>query len=386
MTTTPTDRRADLDWLRVTAFGLLILYHAGMAWSGWSWHITDADSAAWLREGMRFTNRWRMPLIFVVSGAAVMLALGKRSGGAFVLDRLKRLLLPLAFGMLVIVPPQVYAERIHRGQFTGSYLDWLPHAFDGGAYPDGNISWHHLWFVAYVLILTLVLLPVFLWLRNARLEPAYRVVARLHLYWLAALPLIAAHLWLAPISRNPNGLIGDWFGLVYYGVLLLYGALLFRSTALLDALQRARWASLAVGIAAFALLDLLFFTAVRPTITPDDRPLYALLSGINTLAWLLAIVGLARRYLTRRPAFLAYATEAVYPFYILHQTITVIAVFWLVRTGLPVGAKFALAAVITFAGTWLLYEFVVRRIAVLRPLFGLKVAPHRPLAQTVAHP
>src|SRR5215217_3711548 len=106
-----------------------------MAWSGWSWHLTSVDSIDWLREGMRFTNRWRMPLIFVVSGAAVMLALGKRSGRAFVLDRLKRLLLPLGFGMLVIVPPQVYAERLHRGQFTGSYLDWLPHAFDGGAYP-----------------------------------------------------------------------------------------------------------------------------------------------------------------------------------------------------------------------------------------------------------
>ena len=385
-TTLLTDRRADLDWLRVTAFGLLILYHAGMAWSGWSWHITDADSAAWLREGMRFTNRWRMPLIFVVSGAAVMLALGKRSGGAFVLDRLKRLLLPLSFGMLVIVPPQVYAERLHRGQFTGSYLDWLPHAFDGGAYPVGNISWHHLWFVAYVLILTLVLLPVFLWLRNARLEPVYRVVARRHLYWLAALPLVAAHLFLAPISRNPNGLVGDWFGLVYYGVLLLYGALLFRSAPLLDALLRARFVSLAIGIGAFVALDQLFFTAVRPSITPDDRPLYALLSGINTLAWLLAIIGFARRYLTRRPAFLAYATEAVYPFYILHQTITVIAVFWLVRSGLPVGAKFALAASVTFVGTWLLYEFVVRRIAILRPLFGLKVAPPRALAQTALHP
>ncbi len=371
-TTAPTDRRADLDWLRVTAFGLLILYHAGMAWSGWTWHITDADSAAWLREAMRFTNRWRMPLIFLVSGAAVMLALGQRSGGVFVRDRLKRLALPLAFGMLVIVPPQIYAERLHRGQFAGSYLDWLPHAFDGGAYPAGNISWHHLWFVAYALILTLVLLPVFLWLRRARLERIYAVVARRHLYWLAALPLIAAQLWLAPISRNPNGLIGDWFGLVYYGTLLLYGALLFRGTALLDALMRTRWIALTIGIVAFALLRHLYFDAVRPSIAPDARPLYALLSGVNTLAWLLAIVGFARRHLSKRPAFLAYATEAVYPFYILHQTITVIAVYWLVKSGLPVGAKFALAAFITFAVTWLLYEFVVRRLGVLRPLFGMR--------------
>ena len=87
-----TDRRADLDWLRVSAFGLLILYHAGMAWSGWSWHLSSPDSIDWLREGMRFLNRWRMPLIFIVSGAAIMLALGNRTPGVFARDRVKRLL------------------------------------------------------------------------------------------------------------------------------------------------------------------------------------------------------------------------------------------------------------------------------------------------------
>lgn len=132
-------RRADLDWLRVLAFSLLIFYHAGMAWSGWNWHLTSAESMDWLREAMRFLNRWRMPLIFLVSGAAVMLALGARTPGAFIVDRLKRLLLPLAFGMLVLVPPQVYLERLHRGRYTGSFLQWLPQAFDG-TYPFGNTS------------------------------------------------------------------------------------------------------------------------------------------------------------------------------------------------------------------------------------------------------
>jgi len=225
-------RRADLDWLRVLAFGLLIFYHAGMAWSGWSWHVTSTDDIAWLREVMRFLNRWRMPLIFVVSGAAIMLALGARTPGAFVVDRLKRLLLPLVFGMLILVPPQVYLERLYRGQFTGSVFEWLPHAFEG-VYPSGNTSWHHLWFVAYVLVLTIVLLPYFLWARSASGQAAQdaagRFIARTGLQWAMALPLAAATLWLAPISHNTNGLIGDWYGLAYYGVLLLYGACLFAS-------------------------------------------------------------------------------------------------------------------------------------------------------------
>ena len=373
-------RRADLDWLRVLAFGLLIFYHAGMAWSGWSWHITSTDTIDWLREGMRFVNRWRMPLIFVVSGGAIMLALGTRSAGAFAVDRVKRLGVPLLFAMAVIVPPQVYLERLYRGQFTGSFLEWLPQAFAGGAYPNGNISWHHLWFLAYVLVLTFVLLPVFLWMRSPRgrqlFSAAGRSAARLGLQWLMVLPLGASSLWLAPVSHNTNGLIGDWHGLVYNGALLLCGAFLFGSADLLAALNRQRWLSFAVGIAAFAVLKVLFFDgAVRPAITAGDRPLFAFLSALNTMAWLFAILGFANRHLTKRPAFLGEATEAVYPFYILHQTVTVIVVYWLLRQGVaPVGG-FVLAVLATFVGTAAIYVGLVRPLWFLRPLFGLKPAP-----------
>ena len=371
-------RRADLDWLRVLAFGLLIFYHAGMAWSGWSWHVTSPDTLDGLREAMRFLNRWRMPLIFVVSGAAVMLALGDRTPGAFVRDRLKRLLLPLAFGMAVIVPPQVYLERLYRGQFTGSFLQWLPHAFEG-VYPEGNMSWHHLWFVAYVLVLTLVLLPVFLWARSASGQAAVagagRIAARFGLQWLMALPLAASTLWLAPISWNVNGLVGDWHGLVSYGVLLLYGAFLFGSPDLLAALERQRLFSLAVGVVAYASLYVGYFAGtVRPTISPEARPLFALLSAVNVMAWLFAIIGFAHRHLTRRPAFLSEATEAVYPFYLIHQTVTVVAVWALLRIGAPPLAGFVAAVVATFAGTGLIYAVLVRPWRWIRPLFGMKAA------------
>lgn len=376
-------RRADLDWLRVIAFGLLILYHAGMAWSGWSWHVTSPDSIDWLRESMRFLNRWRMPLIFVVSGGAVMLALGTRTPGAFISDRLKRLLLPLVFGMIVLVPPQVYLERLWRGQFSGSFLQWLPQAFDG-VYPAGNTSWHHLWFLAYVLVLTLVLLPCFLWARGtagrAALAIAGRSVARTGLHWAMALPLAASILWLAPVSHNVNGLIGDWHGLVTYGALLLYGAFLFGSADLLTALERQRFLSLAIGVAAYVTLCAVFIGGtIRPVISADLRPAYALLSALNTMAWLFAILGFAHRHLTRRSAFLTEATEAVYPFYLLHQTVTVIAVYWLLTMGVPPVAGFFGVILVTFCGTWAVYSGLVRPWRWIRPLFGMK-APVRPAA------
>lgn len=371
------DRRADIDWLRVCAFALLILYHAGMAYTSWPWHVKDPQPVEWLETVMRFVNRWRMPLVFLVSGAAILLALGRRTPGAFVRDRLQRLLLPLAFGMLVIVPPQVYLERLQRGQFEGSFLAFLPQAFTG-VYPAGNMSWHHLWFLAYVLILTLVLLPLFLWLRSpsgaARLDRLSKGAARHGAsLWLLALPPAAAQIWLGPISSNRNGLVGDWVGLAMAALLLLYGAVLFRSPALLQALMRQRWAALGIGIASYAALYTVFFSGLLGPMSANAQRLdFILLSAVNGLAWLYAIIGFFTRHMTRRSALLAYATEAVYPFYILHQTVTVIVAYHLAAIDLPSDLKFFLTAGATFLGTWLLYEGV-RRVDLLRPLFGLKM-------------
>ncbi len=374
VSTTTTGRRSDIDWLRVLAFSLLILYHAGMPYVEWGWHIKNAVHWEALQEVMRFVNRWRMPLIFLIAGATIMLSLGRRGAGAFVLDRLKRIGLPLAFGMLVIVPPQVYFERRQQGRFEGSFWEFLPQAFDGGAYPAGNISWHHLWFLAYVLVLTLVLLPLFLWLRSGRgvvaADRFSAVLARCHLVPLLAVPLFAIQFWLLPVTQNRNALVEDWYGLASAGVLLLAGALFYRSPPLLDWLQRARFAALAVGIAAYALLETLFFAdgGIRPG--GEGWLVFCILSAINLTAWLLAIIGFGRR-LARPSGFLRYATPAVYPFYILHQTVTVIAAFYLVQTDLSVPAKYALTVLITFLGTWLLYEFLVRRFGLLRLLFGM---------------
>lgn len=367
-------RRSDIDWLRLAAFSLLILYHAGMPYVDWGWHIKNAEHWGALQEAMRFVNRWRMPLIFLIAGATIMIALGRRGAGAFVLDRLKRIALPLVFGMLVIVPPQVYFERRQQGRFEGSFWEFLPQAFDGGAYPDGNVSWHHLWFLAYVLVLTLALLPLFLWLRGARGAAAAdrfsAFLARRQLVPLLAVPLFAIQFWLLPLSQNRNGLVGDWYGLASAGVLLLAGALLYRSPMLLDWLQRARLIALAAGIAAYAVLEAFFFSARAMTPGGEDWLAFCLLSAVNLTAWLLAITGFARS-LARPSAFLRRATPAVYPFYILHQTVTVIAAFYLVRTGLSVPAKYALTALITFLATGLVYELLVRRIGVLRLLFGM---------------
>ena len=269
-----------------------------------------------------------------------------------------------------------------------SFLDWLPQAFRG-TYPAGNLSWHHLWFVAYVLVLTFVLLPCFLWARTesgrAAQSAAARIMGRFGLHWLMALPLGASILWLAPLSKNPNGLIGDWHGLVYYGVLLLYGGFIFGTPEMLAALNRQRFLSLGIGIAAYATLYAAFFDgAVTRGRAAGGSSCLCPPVGDQHHGLAVHGIGFANRYLTMRPRFLASASEAVYPFYMIHQTVTVIAVYWLLTDDVPPVWGFLLAALATFGVTWAIYAWLVQPVAFLRPLFGLK-ASRSPLLAEPAH-
>ncbi|HYE49247.1 MAG TPA: acyltransferase family protein, partial [Azospirillaceae bacterium] len=356
---------------------------------GWDWHIKDALRSDVLQEAMSFSSRWRMPLVFFVAGAGVMLALGRRGAGEFARERLLRLGLPLVFSILVVVPPQVYLERVAEGDFAGSLAAFYPHFFEG-VYPQGNFSWHHLWYLAYALALTLMLLPAFLWLRTPRgraaVEAAVARAGAPALMLAAVLPLALANILLRRISFADNALVGDWYGLATYGLAMLYGAVLYGSPALLASAERGRWGWLALGAAGYAVYRGLVLPELWDVQASEPAfALWSLVKAANALGVVLALAGFARRHLTRGGPWLRYAAEAVFPFYILHQTVTVVLAFHLRDADLPLAVKYLACAGLTFLVSLALYEGVVRRLGPGRLLFGLKREPAGPtLAQLLA--
>jgi hypothetical protein len=178
-----------------------------------------------------------------------------------------------------------------------------------------------------------------------------------------------------------NGFIGDWHGIATAALLLLYGGFVYGTPQMLATLNRQRWISLAVAVAAFAALDLLVFHAAAGSrVRVLGVPIFAPLSAINTIAWLFAFIGLANRYLRRRPRFLVEATELVYPFYMIHQTVTVITVYWLLQLAVAPVPAYLLTVLATFGGTWLICAWFVRPWPWIRPLFGLKPLAAKPAA------
>ncbi len=372
-----TARRAEFDWLRVVALGLMMVFHGTMGFSSWPWHVSDAHRSMVLGDILDFLWRWRVELVFVVSGAALMLAVRRHTPFAILRERLQRLAIPMIFGMLVIVPPQVYYERLQHGQFHGSYLDFLPHLADG-FYPSGNLSWHHLWFIPYVLVLTAAIMPLFLWMRTPHrrrwLDPLMADIADKHLYWLLVVPIGLAEMMLRIQQSDSHDLISDGHGWLEFGTLLVLGGCLAEWPVLLAAVQRERYVSLVVGLVAYAVLRMEW-----PTITdnPSALPLgdaigWCTLSALNVLAWVLTVTGFVTRWLSRSSPALAYATEAALPVYILHQTLIVFAVYHLHGVNWPTIAKFFVTVSFSLLGSLALYELVIRRSRWLRLMFGVK--------------
>ena len=362
-------RRYDIDWIRVIVFDILILYHVGMFFVPWGWHLKNNEIVDWFRYPMLLVNQWRIPILFVVSGMGTRYALSSKSLKLYAIERFKRLYIPLAFGMLFIVPPQVYVERLSQGMNYSSFIDFYPDFFQG-IYPNGNFSWHHLWFLPYLLLMSLAGIPFFKkwrveenqfiqWLKKKIADNLGLLFAPIALFFLIDLLLEGSF----PIT---HALWGDWYALVYYFCLFLVGFVAVRLDEVFwTGVVQLRYVSLALGIAALPTLIWLW-NHMDPSI------FIPLVRQINTWSWILAVFGFASYYLNKPSKTLAYRNKAVYPFYILHQTITVLAAYFLKDIPLHYGYKFLILVLVTFLGCFVLYEFLIRRVRFLHPLFGLK--------------
>lgn len=374
-------REYGLDWLRVFAFAVLILYHSGIAFVPWEWHLKNPVQSRGLEVGMMLCNRWRLPLLFFISGAGVAFSLRRRDWATFARERLTRLLLPLVFGMLVVVPPQVYLERLSQGA-RYSYAAFYRTVFEGVPYPQGSLSWHHLWFVAYILVFSLAGIPVFALLRGPPGQAGLSWMVRLFerhraLVYAMGLPNLLVALTLGRHWPTTHNLVADWANLTGTFLTFLWGFAAVASPGFLDLITRRRWEFAVGGVITAGLHLLPRLTAIDEGWPPTARLwFHEVVNDYYGLTWILALVGFARAHITRPGPRLTWATEVVYPLYIVHQTITVLLVYWVIPKPWGVWPKFFLVAAGTFAGSLLLVEGI-RRTRPLRPLFGLRAAPSR---------
>lgn len=376
-------RRVDLDWVRIGAFALLILYHVGMFYVPWNWHIKSAQPVAALEPMMLALNPWRLALLFLVSGVATRFMLRKTAPGALLRSRTSRLLTPLIFGMLVIVPPQAWIQIVEAPGYPGGFVDfYLNHYFAFGTQfcPKPCIilpTWNHLWFVAYLWVYTMALGLV------VQLIPA---IADWIERWLA--PLLSGllllivpsllfglfRLTLLPHFPSTHALFGDWYNHALFAGVFLLGFLLAHAVSFWDAVERQRWVALILAVACYAL-----WLSLRPLRDGGLPVRLGIGFAYGFYQWLAIVVvlGFARRWLSRDSAARRYLTDAIFPYYIVHQTAIILIAHVLRGSGVSAEVEAVLIIGGTAASCIATYE-IVRRVSWLRPLFGLKREAAKP--------
>jgi peptidoglycan/LPS O-acetylase OafA/YrhL len=385
-------RRNDVDWLRIFAVYLLFVFHTAMVFNpGPFYHIRNTDLSVVMLIVAGFISLWHMPLFFLLAGWSAYGSLAARGTGGFLRERVFKLWVPLVMGCLLLMPSIKYVELrsgldanvgglrvspavldsflpvIPSGlplmpPFDESFFAFLPTFFT----QLSRFTWAHLWFVAYLLVFTLLYLPAFRWLaaRRVRLThtPGWWI-------YLPLVPLALTQVFLRPHWPGLQNLYDDWANVAYDSTYLWCGFLLARLPALEATLHREMGRAFIIAVVTTVGLLL-------GVLGVFDAP-HVLLAGTAVAGWcyVVALLGAAHRLLASATRGLAYLTESAFPVYWLHQSAIVLIGYFVVRLELGIAAKFALLLVAAVSATMLVYHFGIRRFAVGRFITGMKPRP-----------
>lgn len=382
MDTKITKRNNYLDWLRVLAIFFVFYYHSTRFFNLEDWEVKNPVRYEWVELWNIFAWNWMMPLIFVISGASLFYAIGKGSTRKFLKDKVLRLLVPFFFALFSHVTFQVYLRWITHNLFSGSYFRFLPEYFyrtfsTYGPMGVFELEQMHIWYLLWLFILTLITYPLMLWLKRGGQRVLSAIGSFLALpgvVYLLALPTV-----LLLTLTDPNNPVmaekgGGWSQVIY--LWLLFSGFLVISTERVEAnIKRLRWLSLVMGVVLIITLLYIIATQGVPSYGTSTYTIVFGLAGFSSWCWILAFFGLAMKYLDYRIPLLDYANEAVLPFYLLHQTVLICVGYFIVQWPIPDLLKWVFILMISFAIMMGLYEFLVRRMNVLRFLFGMKILP-----------
>jgi len=365
------ERKYFIDWLRIGLIISVFFFHVGMIFRPEQWHVNSAESFPFLDPIMWWLHLWRMPLLFLVSGVGTYYAIGHRTSWQYVKERFRRLYIPFTFGFFTLVPLMVYVERIEN---YGSFLDYLPHMFDGGPYPVGNISWHHLWFILYLFIISLLIAPVLNYTKSGHYNMVRgRLIViisrKMGLNWLLPIIILSQLMLRQYFPNSTHALYNDWAYFTYYLLFFVSGFMLFTSDKIINALAKDRRLYLFQTIVFTILLFAL------PSIFGESSIVQDYSRGITeiviSLSCGLTAIGYFREYFNKDHKLRKVLNEAIYPFYLLHQPALIFVGYVVLQWDISYGMQAVLITALSLVFILSSY-FIIKKFNFLRVVFGMK--------------
>lgn len=373
------ERRHDLDWLRLIAIIILLFFHTGMLFNPWWWHVKNNQISESFRYWMVWLHYWRMPLLLFISGAGTYMALSKRTPGQYAGERFKRLFIPLVFGMFVVVPPQIYYEHIQ--EYNG-YLDFYKTVFEFIPYPKGSFSWHHLWFIAYLFVYSLLAIPFLVYLRSPKSDSFKRSAFRIlsspgGILLIPSVIILITQIILRPyFPEQTHALADDWAFFTFYLLFFLFGMLCYSMPSLWESIGQNRKHLLVASIFILVPFYGLYLHFQKIIFFPWDQKTIETAFDVTAIFgswfWVITIIAYGQHFLNRPHPWLKYANEGLYPFYILHQTAIIAIGYYVCQRPWGIFVKFWIVSLLTLIMCVGIYFLIIRPFNVMRFLFGLK--------------
>jgi surface polysaccharide O-acyltransferase-like enzyme len=370
-------RRYDIDWLRILAVLLLFDFHSARVFDEGGFYVKAAEVSMAAEYFVGLVNQWHMHLFMLLSGVGTYFALGKRTGREYAWERIKRLFVPFLFGTFVIIPPQVYCRMLSQDGFTGNYLDFYPHFFKGVA-PEGNFEWGHLWFLLYLFVFSMLALKLFLYLRTDEGVDAIKKIARMverpgGLFLLALPVALSEGILRTGYPDGAQNLYNDWANFFTYLIIFIYGFLIFSDDRFQAAIDRLWKFSLLLAFLFTAGLIVLINIWEWPEGYSAGAMGFHFIRGITTWCWLISFLGAGKAFLDFGGPVLKYAAEAALPMYVLHQTAIVAIAYHVIKWSSGPFVKFIVIDLAAFVLSLFIYDVLIRRINVIRVLFGMRM-------------
>ena len=377
------ERRYDIDWVRVVATLAVFIFHSGRFFDKLDWHLKNAQQSEFLTMFVGWLDLWMMPLLFLLSGLGSWHSLKSRSSGQYLLERVKRLLIPLyTVGAFILLPPQFYFELVTHGRDVSSIWKLIPPLSKGSLRFSFdapyliNLWSGHLWFLQFLFIVSLLILPFLLYLKS---KPGQRLIASLAGWndrwggiFLFLVPLILVRIALRGFFHGEH----TWADLFYYAVFFFIGYVVAADRRFTEVYKRHGWVFLALGIVAYAAEAAFVMGLHYPYPGAESFSwtyvLFNTVISIGNFCWVMFILSLAAKYLNFNHKVLIFGNEAVLPFYILHQTIILCVGWFVIRWNIGIGPKYLIIALVSFALIMALYDLIVRRLKIVRFLFGMR--------------
>lgn len=359
------NRRYDIEYLRIIAVLLLVPFHCAMVFFSYeSFYVKSPSSHCLLDYFVFFLSPWHMPLLFVIAGMSSFYALQKRSWKQYLEERTQRLFIPFGFAILFIVPPQPYLAYLKDHPdvtlwtFVKQYFFQIQGDFSGYT---GYFTPAHMWFVLYLYFFSIISLPLFLKIKQNSMSIG-KYFAKYYILLLYPIIIGLADQLPAIGSKNP----------FYYYTYFLIGFIFASNSEIEKSLNTIKLFALISGI--ITTVVYLYFVKISFTFEKysSQDVLFYILRRFNAWFWLILILGYGKEFLNFFTGILPYASEMSYPFYILHQTIIIILAYYFVSYKINVLIIFFTLVVLSFVITFVIYHFLIRKYKIFRFLFGMK--------------